>query len=199
MGDVSKIEIVAVPGLDVDIIEGEISAWVSLITSDNSWRKDTAFDLNVLKGDISHGDSWLGGAWSSKWVDHASWASTSWLFLLLWTDVDSPPNWVRNGEVFVFNISDDSISFISWVGLHINGFEWMFHDNIFEVNRLDAGVICAWGYRADGHTHREVDHRVEDCDILCAGGELICFVGRFDSNSIIIVGNGDISDEDAHS
>ena len=99
----------APPSIDLDIVPNESFARISLVTSNDTWRKKSAMANDVSEGNVPYVYEWLCGASripTGQWVQHASWTTTTWLFLLLGTDINVPPDWVVDFDVGVGNVCD---------------------------------------------------------------------------------------------
>ena len=78
----------APPAMGSHVVEGEASAWVSLVAADDTRWQDCAVLLYVPQCDIVHVDERLGLA-GHDWVQKAARVIVfARLVLLLWTDVD---------------------------------------------------------------------------------------------------------------
>lgn len=106
LSDKTKTE-QAPPSIDLNVIPYKSFARICFITSNHTWRKKSAMAHDVAQGDISHVDQWLRGASrisTGQWVQHASWTATTWLLLLLGTNINVPPDGVMNLDVGVGNV-----------------------------------------------------------------------------------------------
>lgn len=91
------------PSFNIDIVKNKSMARVGFVASDDTWCQNHIFSLNVSESNISNRDSWLGFAWF-EWIDHTSWSSSTWLFLLLWSDINVPPNRFVNDKIFIQDV-----------------------------------------------------------------------------------------------
>ena len=89
----------------MDIVPNEPGARIGLITAYDSWWKDSSMLNYVVESDIFHVDKWVCFA-TAYWVRHATGTSAVRLLLLLWTDVNTPPNWIVNRDVVIDNVSN---------------------------------------------------------------------------------------------
>ena len=123
------------PAISVDVLKVDSVALIGLITSDNSWRQESAKLLYVPESDVLNIDQWLSLA-SSKWVEHASWTSSIWLLLLLRSDVDRPPDWMVDCHVFVEDVRDATSRAWkhrfsrAWVSLDVDSLERVIEEHI---------------------------------------------------------------------
>jgi len=99
---------------------------------------------HVLKGDVSNVDEWL-SLTSSKRVKHAARTSTTWLTLLLWTDVNTVPNWEVDIDILIPDIPNLTCS-MAWICLDINSFHWIIKLNILESYSSNACMLTTWWY-----------------------------------------------------
>jgi len=127
-------------------------------------------------------------------IKHAAWTgASSWLLLLLRTDVDAPPDWVRDINVLVGNVSNFTRACISWISFDINGFQRSGEFDVSEHDVSNTAMLEVGRNRADAHSDTQVDVRVLDEDVLCAVDTFTC-MARFWNNSIIIISNINISE-----
>jgi len=121
---------------------------------------------NVGQSNVVDCDKGVCRAVFIKWIDHAAtWAATAWLKLLLWTDVNTPPNWIMNFDVLIKDICDFSalivpILWISWVSLDVNCFEWIMEFDVSISDSIDAVVLGMWGNSANCHSSTEINFDV---------------------------------------
>ena len=90
----------------MNIVPDKARAFICLIATNYTWREKTVMDPYIVQCDVVHRDDWLSLA-STNWIGHASWTIvTSWLFLLLGTDVDTPPDWAVYLNIGVEDVRD---------------------------------------------------------------------------------------------
>lgn len=80
--------------------------------------------------------------------------------MLLRSNIDGPPDRVRNLEIFVSNSVNDSRTTISRVCLDIDSLYGVLHDNISEGNVLDTIVVTARVNGTNGHANTKVNSTV---------------------------------------
>ena len=80
------------PASHVDVLKLDVAAGVRLVAPDYARWEDSISRPNVLESDVPDGHTGLGVALLDQWVEHAAWAATVGLLLLLRTNVDGPPN-----------------------------------------------------------------------------------------------------------
>ena len=91
---------------NLDVIPDEPLTFVRFVAADNSWRKKCIIHSDVVQSDVVHVDERLRLTTTER-VKHASWSiMATWLLLLLWTNVDSPPNRLVNLYVVVGDVGD---------------------------------------------------------------------------------------------
>ena len=144
------------PTAKINIIEGEISAWIGFIASDDTWWENTTNTLDVSQSEISHCYSWLSLAILQDRVEHAAWTSTTWLSHLLRSYVDCKPNWSIHGDILIQDVFNDSISIITWVALDVDTLERKMLHNISECNISNTVVSSVRRNRPDGHTNSHI-------------------------------------------
>ena len=91
----------------VDVVPDEVGHWVGRVTANDSGWENTTVRCNVVELNVRDGDQWLRCTsiiTACKRVKHASWTATTWLLLLLGTDVDVPPDRVVAYDVGVCDI-----------------------------------------------------------------------------------------------
>ena len=113
------------PAGGIDVFEIDVAARIGLVAADDTWRKDTIGGDHIAQGDVLYGDKSLGLALLEDWVEHATWAVSIGLLLLLRTDVDTPPDRHVYLKIFIKNICYLSVSNVTWVGLDIYSLEWL--------------------------------------------------------------------------
>lgn len=179
--------------MGLDVVEFEPSAWVRLMTTNDTWRQDSAVLLNIRQGDVVYIDQRLSGAISSKRIEHTSGTTTIGFFLLLRTDVDRPPDRVVNLQVLVVNVGDFAAGAgkhgrgSSRVSLDVDGLEGVVELVITEGNIVHTVVGIIGRDASDGHSNSKPDIAVSDNHILCALRNLVVAIARFDSDGIIII------------
>lgn len=179
---------------DINILEVKVFAWVGLIASDDASWEETTFRCYISESDVGDGDAWLSWASLVERVKHAAWTgASSWLLLLLRTDVDSPPDWVGDIDVFVGNVPDFTRAGISWVSFDVNCFQGSGEFDISEHDVSHTGMLGVGRNRADAHSDTQVDVRVLNEDVLGAV-DTFTFMTWFWNNSIIIIRNIYISE-----
>lgn len=138
----------APPSMVLNIFKNKTIAWVCFIASYDTWPKNATVGFNVAKSDVVHADSSYRFTWT-KWIKHAAESSfvVTRLMLLLWTDVDIPPNRIMNLDVLIDNISNlasftrsEYNVLACWVGLNVNCFEWHVESNVLEGNVSHASI-----------------------------------------------------------
>jgi len=123
-----------------------------------------------------------------EWVEHAARAWTVWLLLLLWADVNAPPNRVGHNDVFICDVSDFTSTF-SRIGFNVNCFKWMIELDISKQNVFNAVVIYTWRNWTNAHTNRKVNFDIFDENILSAVREHLSTVTWFWNDGIVKIGD----------
>lgn len=97
---------VAPPPISFDVVEDHLSAGVRRVAANDARWEDGVMDRDVLQSDVAHRDQGLSGT-GHQWVEEAARVVRgAGLVLLLGTDVDGPPDWLVDLEVFVVDASD---------------------------------------------------------------------------------------------
>jgi hypothetical protein len=107
------------PSFRINILKSNIFTRISLITSHYNRKEYTIPNPYILKLYVCDIDSWLSLAstlWI-KWIEHASWTSLIWLFLLLRAEIDRPPYRLMHRDVLVKNVVDKTVSILSRISL----------------------------------------------------------------------------------
>ena len=179
----------------VDVLEGDTGAGVRRVAPDDARREHVAILLDVSERDIAHLDKWLRFA-GDQGVEHASGAvSTTWLLLLLWADVDGPPDGVVDLNVVVEDICDlttgagEHRSGRSRIRLDVDSLDRVVELMVEELDVANADVVVVCRDRADCQTNTIVDITVPHNDILRALGILTLLGGAFDGDSVVEVGD----------
>ena len=89
----------------MDIVPDESRARIGLIASDDAGREYAVILSDVIQGDVVERNERLGFTATER-IDHTAWTFTTWLLLLLGTDVDSPPDWLVDFNVLISDTSD---------------------------------------------------------------------------------------------
>ena len=126
------------------------------------------------------------------WIEHAAWATSIGLFLLLRTDVDTPPDRHVYLKIFIENVCDLSVSIVTWVGLDIDSLKWLLKRHVSEGNVSNAGMLRVRRYRSDGHTYTPVYYSIFNSNIRSTVCDLVSPIGRFDCYSIVKVCDGQV-------
>lgn len=94
----------------------------------------------IFKGYIFQSDSRLSFTCTFfiKWVQHTSRSISIWLFHLLRSDINCPPNGSVHSKVFVIDICNVSISLITRICFNIYTFQWSFLNYISKCNIPNA-------------------------------------------------------------
>jgi hypothetical protein len=93
------------PAINRNIMQIDFLARVASIASNDTRINKSALLDNILESDVSNIDEWL-RLTSFEWVSKAAWTRSVWLFLLLWSNIDSKPNWEVNIDVFIEDVPD---------------------------------------------------------------------------------------------
>lgn len=96
--------------------------------------------------------------------------------LLLWADVDRPPDWLVDDDVFVCDSLDKTITNIARVWLDVNTFQWLFHNDISECYILNTSVALTRWHRSYGQSNTVSDQTVFNGDVLTAFSNLVPLV-----------------------
>lgn len=126
------------------ILEVDVCAWVCLIASHYT-REESTNALHVSQGNVMHCDAWLSLTFLDDWVEHAAWTATVWLLLLLRSNVYVPPDGLKDPQVLIKNVFNDTIAIVAWVRLDVDGFEWEVEVDISEGDIADASVVSIGG------------------------------------------------------
>lgn len=180
------------PAGGIDVFEIDISARVGLVAADDTWRKNAIGRDHVAQGDVLHSNKSLSLALLEDWVEHAPWTVSIRLFLLLRTDVDTPPDRHVYLKIFVKNVCYLSVSNVTWVGLDIHSLEWLLKINISEGYISNAGMLNVRRHRSNGHTDTPVHNSIFNSNICSAVSDLVSLIGRLDSYSIVKVCDGQV-------
>lgn len=103
------------PASGIDVFEVEASARVGGVAPDDPWREDAPGHIHVFHCDVTHGHASLSVAFFDQGVQHAAWAATIWLFLLLGTNVDAPPERIFYFKVVIDDVFNQTIALFTWV------------------------------------------------------------------------------------
>ena len=91
---------------NMDVIPDEPVTFVRLVAADHSWRKKCIIHSDVIQSDVVHVDERLRLTTTER-VEHATRSiMATRLLLLLWTNIDSPPDRLMNLDVVVGDVSD---------------------------------------------------------------------------------------------
>ena len=184
------------PRRHVDALEVDVRARVGLVAAnDTSWQ-NSARRLQISQSDVSDVDPRLRWAALQR-VKHTAWATAIWLLLLLWADVDAPPNRVVHADTIVRDVRDNTVSHLTWVGLDIDCFQRILEVNVLKSDVLYARIVLVRRNGADRHANAKDLRRVADVDILGAVvfGDIAAFrVARLGHYGIIICLNLDVFD-----
>jgi hypothetical protein len=133
----------------IHIFKYEVLARIGGVASDDPSWQNVVVGGDVPQSNVSHGDVRVGWALFNKRIEEgASWVTSSiWLMLLLWADVDRPPDWLVDNDIFVCDSLNKTITNIAWVWLDVNTFQWLFHNDISECNILNTSVPLTWWHR----------------------------------------------------
>ena len=91
----------------MDVVPYEPSARPAFMASNHTWWEETSMRSNVVELDVLDSDQRLsktGCITSSQRIEHAPWATTTGLLLLLWADVDIPPERVVDYNVAINDV-----------------------------------------------------------------------------------------------
>ena len=85
LADVSFVFFSKQPTFGLNIIKSDICAGIGFIAPHDYRKQETVFDSNIFEFDVGDIDSRLSltGTFGIVGVEHASWTSSVWLFLLL--------------------------------------------------------------------------------------------------------------------
>ena len=90
----------------MDIIPDKPVTFVRFVTADQSWREKCIIHSDVVQSDVVHVDARL-RLTTSEWVKHAPRSiMATWLLLLLWANVDAPPDGLMNLYVAIGDVCD---------------------------------------------------------------------------------------------
>ena len=151
---------VNVPVGDLNILKSEISARVGRVASDDTRREHASVDVNVAESDVSDSDSWLSVALLHERVEHAAWAATVWLLLLLRSNVDGPPKRSLYSESIIEDVLNQAVAISSWVCLYVDCLEGVLERDVAEGNVSDAVVLTVRRHCADGHAYSVVHEHI---------------------------------------
>lgn len=176
------------PTIHNHILEMYASAWIGLIAPDNDGEQQTVFYNHILQGYIANIDPGLGlaSSFGVKGVQHASRPSSSRLLLLLWADVDCPPDGLVHGDVLVEDVFYFAWALIAWVGLHINALERFLENWISECYISDAVVLGVWRHTSDGEPNAQPNRNIFHQHILSAV-VFVSYVRGLGDNNIVVV------------
>jgi len=91
----------APPAAHFHILEVDASAGIGLIAADNARGQHRAISVHIAQGYVFHINQGL-GLTGYKRVEEAAWvAIATRLVLLLWTDIDRPPDRTVDGQVLI--------------------------------------------------------------------------------------------------
>lgn len=141
LSDIATSALIKSPPMHVYVFEGNISAWISLIAPNNARREDSTMSIDVAESNVSNCDTGLGETVLVKRIEHAAWATTVRLLLLLGPDVYGPPERSLDLESIIENILDDTIPIDPWVCLDIDSFEGILKGDVLESDVSHAVVI----------------------------------------------------------
>jgi hypothetical protein len=79
------------PSSHVHVCEFKSCARVCSVASDHTRWEYSSLNVNITYDNVSHSDSGIHITIFVKRIQHAAWAATIWLLLLLCTDVNAPP------------------------------------------------------------------------------------------------------------
>jgi len=133
--------------VNVNIFKYEILARISGVASDDTGWQHVVVSGDVPQSNVRYGNLGVGWALFNYRVEEgASRVTTSiWLMLLLWTNVDRPPDWLVDNDVFVCDSRDNTITNAAWVRLDIDTFQGHFHKDISECYILNTSVpLTRW-------------------------------------------------------
>ena len=97
----------APPSIKLNVVPHESFTRICLMTSNDTGGKKSAMADDVTQGNVLHSNQRLRSASrisTSQRVQHASWTGTTWLLLLLWTNINVPPEWVVDVDVRIGNV-----------------------------------------------------------------------------------------------
>ena len=154
--------------------------------------------LQVSNSNVVDRDQGLGGAVPER-IGHAAWASAVRLLHLLRADVDVPPHREVDLDVLVEDVGDfGRLARDSVVGVRfdVQGLEWILEVNVPKGDVSNAVMRLLWGHRSDSHSYPKLDVDVFNQHVLGAPvlGNLKVAIRWFDGNSIVKVGDVDVSD-----
>lgn len=156
--------------------------------------------FNVAECDVEHAN-FCDSLAPTEGVYHAteSLLMISRLMLLLWADVNIPPNWVVDLDVFVQNVCNDStfpgcndcVSVSTRILLDVDCFEGAVESHICERDVFDAGEVRSGGNCANCHPNSINNLNVSHHNIFSALSDSTSVVHRLNSYSVIEIGNLD--------
>lgn len=185
---------VSPPSINFDVIKVDVFASVCNIASNHTWRQNTTMGFDISQSDVLNVNEWLSLA-PSEWIGHAAWTTTIWLLLLLWANVDVPPNWEVNLEVLIEDVFDFTSS-RSWISFDVDSLNWILEGEVLELNSSDAGMGVSWWHRSDGCAQTVLDSNVFGKDVLGASvlSNLRSCVRWLDSDGVVPACNVDSLD-----
>ncbi len=102
--NIAEMEPLPPASRNIDILEDHVRAWVRLVAANDTGRKDSVEDLNVVERNILDRNQLVSWAVNQR-VEHAPWVIRAVrLVLLLRPDVDSPPERLVNLNVVVDDV-----------------------------------------------------------------------------------------------
>ena len=98
-----------------------------------------------------------------------------------------------DSDVLIDNVVNNSKTFLSRVSFDVDCFKWIGEIDMTESNISNAVDLGIGRHRPDAHSHRVYDVSILNSHILRTA---FFQISRFHGNSIIIVLNSDVLDED---
>lgn len=184
-----------------NIVEDHAGARVGLVASQDACWKKASMRLDIVQRNVLNRDQRLCVTIWVKWVNHAAWTATVWLLLLLWPNVNVPPDRIRDLEVLVSDVRNFSARAwkhggrVSRVRLDVDRFEWVVVSYFGEGDVPDTVVVVRWTDRANAHANAKPNLDVPNDNILRALGDQASLVAWLHHNCIVKVSDLHILNE----
>ncbi len=89
------------PSSHINIGKFKACARVGCVAPNDTWREYTTMNVDITHSDISHGNQGIYIAMPVQRIQHASWAATIWLLLLLSSNINAPPEWIFDFQAII--------------------------------------------------------------------------------------------------
>lgn len=113
-----------VPFISPYVNEVDMLAWVRYVAPYCDRVEQAVFNVDILKRNVTEGDSWLScaGALLVERIEHAAGTISIWLLHLLRPNIDSPPEGSDHGEVIIVDVFNQTSPLVSGIRFNIDPF-----------------------------------------------------------------------------